>query len=374
MMKYTNLTLLLMCAGLASCFKAEPLNSEADITGAYVHVDNPKDLFYNPSDTMAFIATDLKSQEIVFNNALRYADITNIAPHFTLSPGATITPASGTPQDFSQGGIIYKVTSEDGQWSREYNVRFAKLNQVYQYSFEKYTLSASGNYYIWSDLPETETPNWSTANAGFEFARSKTAKIEDYPTTPDPNGYKGSCVKLTTCSTGSWGALTNKRIAAGNLYLGTFDLGKALTETLKSTRFGTPTDRKPQRFSGFYKYKPGEELQENGKVVDGEDMGALYAVVYKNHDAAGNAVVLTGEDVTTSPQLVAMARVDMHNTDEWTSFDIPFAYTQDLDKETLKNGGYSFSVVCSSSENGDKYLGALGSTLWVDELSIQIEE
>ena len=115
-------------------------------------------------------------------------------------------------------------------------------------------------------------------------------------------------------------------------------------------------------------------MQENGKVVDGEDMGALYAVVYKNHDAAGNAVVLTGEDVTTSPQLVAMARVDMHNTDEWTSFDIPFAYTQDLDKETLKNGGYSFSVVCSSSENGDKYLGALGSTLWVDELSIQIEE
>ncbi len=375
MMKYTNLALLLMCAGLASCFKAEPLNYEADITSAYVHIDNPKDIFYNPSDTMAYIATDLTSWEIVFNNALRYADITNIAPRFTLSPGATITPASGTPQDFSQGGIIYKVTSEDGQWSREYNVRFAKLNQVYQYSFENYTLSASGNYYIWSDLPETETPNWSTANAGFEFARSKTAKIEDYPTTPDPHGYKGSCVKLTTCSTGSWGALTNKRIAAGNLYLGTFDLGKALTETLKSTRFGMPTDRKPQRFSGYYKYKPGADLQNNGTPIDGEDKGAIYALVYENHDADGNAVVLTGEDVTTSPQLVAMARVEnMHNTDEWTHFDIPFVYTQDIDYTTLMNGGYSFSVICSSSENGDQYIGALGSTLWVDELSIQIEE
>lgn len=374
-MKYTNLALLLICAGLASCFKAEPLNNEADITAAYIHVDNPKDFFYNPSDTMAFIATDLKSQEIVFNNALRYADITNIAPHFSLSSGATITPASGTPLDFSHGGIIYKVTSEDGQWSREYTVRFAKLNQVYQYSFENYKLSESGNYYIWSDMPDTETPNWSTANAGFELARKKSAKIEDYPTTPDTNGYKGACVKLTTCSTGSWGVLTNKRIAAGNLYIGTFDLGKALTETLKSTRFGTTTDRKPLRFTGYYKYKAGEELQENGTVVDGEDMGALYAVVYKNHDAKGNAVVLTGEDITTSPQLVAMARVEnLHNTDDWTHFDIPFAYTKDIDKETLANGGYSFSIVCSSSKDGDRYIGALGSTLWMDELSIQIEE
>ncbi len=373
-MKYINLALLLMCGGLASCFKAEPLNSEADITSAYVHVDNPKDFFYNSSDTAAFIATDLKSQEIVFNNALQYADITSMAPCFTVSPGATITPASGTPQDFSQGGIIYKVTSEDGQWSREYTVRFAKLNQVYQYSFEKYTLSESGNYYIWSDLPDTETPNWSTANAGFELARKKSAKIEDYPTTPDANGYKGACVKLTTCSTGSWGVLTNKRIAAGNLYIGSFDLGKALTETLKSTRFGATTDRKPLRFSGYYKYQPGEELQENGTVIEGVDNGALYAVVYKNHDAKGNAVVLTGEDITTSPQLVAMARVDVQKNEEWKNFDVPFAYTQDIDKELLANGGYSFSVVCSSSENGDRYIGALGSTLWVDELSIQIEE
>ncbi len=374
-MKYTNLALLLMCAGLASCFKAEPLNNEADITGAFVHIDNPKDVFYNPSDTLAAITTDLKSNEIVFNNALRYADITNIAPCFTLSQGATITPASGTPQDFSQGGHIYKVTSEDGQWSREYTVRFAKLNQVYQYHFENYKLSESGNYYIWSDLPDGETPNWSTANAGFEFARKKTAKIEDYPTLPDANGYEGSCVKLTTCDTGSWGVFSNKRIAAGNLYLGTFDLGMALTQTLKSTLFGTPTDRKPQRFSGYYKYQPGEQLKNNGTAIDGEDLGAVYAVVYKNHDAYGNAVVLTGEDITSSPQLVAMARVeDLHKTAEWTHFDIPFTYSQELDKETLANGGYSFSVVCSSSKDGDQYIGALGSTLWVDELSIQIEE
>ncbi len=374
-MRHIYSALLLTSICLTSCFKDEPLNSEADITAAYVHVDDPTSVFYNSTDTAAYITFDYSSSDIVFTNALRYADITNIAPCFTLSPGATIYPPSGTPQDFSQGGHIYKVTSEDGKWTREYTVRFAKLRQVYQYNFENYKLSDSGNYYIWSDLPDDETPNWSTANAGFEVARQKTAKIEDYPTTPDANGYEGSCVKLTTCSTGSWGLITNKRIAAGNLYLGTFDLSKALTETLKSTRFGTPTDRKPLRFTGYYKYKPGEQLTDNGKAVEGVDKGSVYAVVYKNHDALGNAVVLTGEDVTTSPQLVAMAKVeDVENTDDWIYFDVPFVYSEEINYDTLLNMGYNLSIICSSSEHGDVYKGAIGSTLWVDELSIQIEE
>lgn len=365
---------MVVCTLFSSCFKDDPLNSEADITAAFIHTDNPKAVFYNLSDTAATITRDYASSEIVFDNALRYADITDIAPQFTLSPGATITPASGTPQDFSQGGHIYKVTSEDGKWTREYNVRFSKLNQVYKYDFENYKLSNSGNYYIWSDFAEGETPNWSSANEGFEIARSKASK-EEYPTTPDGNGFEGACVKLTTCSTGPWGIISHKRIAAGNLFLGTFDLSKALTETLLSTRFGLPTDKKPLRFSGYYKYQRGAVMTNNGEEIDCEDNGSIYAIVYKNHDDQGNSVVLTGEDVTTSPQLVGMARLtDMQNTDKWTHFDIPFVYTEEIDTELLQNMGYSFAIICSSSENGDRYQGAIGSTLWVDSFAIDIEE
>ena len=43
---------------LTSCFKDEPLNAECDIEQAYIHVDNPTDIFYQASDTLADINLD----------------------------------------------------------------------------------------------------------------------------------------------------------------------------------------------------------------------------------------------------------------------------------------------------------------------------
>lgn len=360
---------------LTSCFKEEPLNSECDITAAVVRTDNPDALFYNASDTSANIMRDYASQDIVFNNVVLNADLTNIAPYFKLTPGAVIMPESGTPRDFSKGGQPYQVTSEDGRWTKVYTVRFAKPQHYYNYDFENYFLNDKGKYYVWSDLPQGETPNWSTANAGFGMARN-TAKPEEYPTTPDPNGYEGACVKLTTVSTGPFGKFSKKPIAAGNLFLGTFDLSKALVQTLQSTRFGLPFNKKPLRFTGYYKYKPGEKMQDkNSNIIAGSDSASVYAVMYKNHDADGNSVVLTGEDVMSSPLRVALAKVkDVKYTSQWTPFDIEFNYWEPLDMQLLDGFGYNLAIVCSSSKDGDIYKGAIGSTLWVDKLSIVIEE
>ena len=363
------------CVVLSSCFKEEPLGSECDIMAASVHLSDPAAVFYNASDTSAFITQDYASSDIVFNNVVKAADLAHQSPRFTITPGAVISPESGTERDFSQGAQTYKVTSEDGKWSRLYTVRFAQPQHYYQYDFENYFLSDNQKYYVWSDMPSGETPNWCTANAGFSVARSK-AKPEEYPTTPDENGYEGACVKLTTVSTGSWGVMTNKRIAAGNLFLGSFDLSKALTKTLQSTLFGLPTDKKPLCFTGYYKYQRGEKLQDkSGNEIAGQDNATMYAVVYKNHDADGNSVVLTGEDIMSSPLRVGMAKVtEIKNTTEWTYFDVAFDYWEEIDADTLANLGYNLAILCSSSENGDLYQGALGSTLWVDKLSIGVEE
>lgn len=363
------------CAVLTSCFKEEPLGSECDIMEASVHLSDPTAVFYNASDTSAFITQDYASTDIVFNNVVKAADLAHMAPRFTITPGAVISPASGTERDFSQGAQTYTVTSEDGNWSRTYTVRFAQPQHFYQYDFDNYFLSDNGKYYVWSDMPAGETPNWCSANAGYGVAKSKAAP-EDYPTTPDENGYEGACVKLTTVSTGSWGVMTNKRIAAGNLFLGSFDLSKALTQTLQSTLFGVPTDKKPLCFTGYYKYQRGEKLQDkSGNEIEGEDNAAIYAVVYKNHDADGNSVVLTGENIMNSPLRVGMAKLyDIKNTTEWTYFDVAFDYWEDIDMNTLQNLGYNLAILCSSSENGDLYQGALGSTLWIDKLSIGVEE
>lgn len=379
-MKTKKITLLALAAAttmLTSCFKAEPLNMECDIQEAMVA---NTELFLHESDAKADISKDYFSNTIVFNNVRKQADLTAVAPEFVLTPGATIVPASGTPLDFSDTkGNKYVVTSEDGQWSRTYTVKFSRVEipdptTSVEYQFENYFLSENGKYYVWSDLGPDETPNWCSANAGFGIARSN-AKPTEYPTTPDLAGYEGACVKLTTSSTGSWGAMTNKRLAAGNLFLGTFDLSKALSATLQSTRFGLPTYKKPIRFTGYYKYTPGAQMQDKGgNNIEGTDEGAIYAVLYKNHTPDGQAFTLTGEDVMTSPQRVAMARLPkVSATEYWTAFDIEFKYWDNVDPEAIANLEYNLAIVCSSSKDGDFYQGAIGSTLWVDKLGIEFE-
>ena len=112
-----------------------------------------------------------------------------------------------------------------------------------------------------------------------------------------------------------------------------------------------------------------------GNNIEGTDEAAIYALVYKNHDMAGNAVVLNGENIMTSPNRIGMARLyDIKHNEDWTAFDVAFDYWENIDADILKHSGYNLVVLCSSSKDGDMYQGAIGSTLWIDKLAIVVEE
>ena len=106
----------LMCT---SCFGEEPDSCEADIETARLHVANPGDFFFQATDSLQTVY----STDSVITFAVRsHADVSALAPVFTLSPGATISPASGSTHDFGQGPVYYTVTSQDGKWQRRYRV------------------------------------------------------------------------------------------------------------------------------------------------------------------------------------------------------------------------------------------------------------
>lgn len=379
-MKFTSILLsIAVCSSLTSCFKDEPLNAECDIEQAYVHTDNPSETFFAASDTLVNVPSDLT--KITFN-VKPGADLTAMAPMFKLTEGATIEPENGSVHDFSNDkSVTYKVTSQDGQWSRTYAVTFKTQTSVGKYDFENFRLvkgSAGGEYYEWSDLNDEGEwlGNWATGNPGYNISMS-LADAYGYPTAPYNEGYYGHAVKLETRSTGLLGAMVHMGIAAGNLFIGYFDVIKALTSTLKATNFGKPFDRKPLRFTGWYKYKPGKDfIDKDGNVIpDQTDQADIYAVFYRNHDSNGNPVMLYGDDVLTNKNIVAIARIDKVNTtDEWTKFDINFNYTADVDPTELANRGYNLAVVFTSSNQGASFCGAIGSTLIVDEVEVVCEE
>ena len=377
-MKFHRLLLLAaLCPMLSSCFKDEPANAECDIEVAWVHAEEPEKMFYNLTDTLVKV---LYTDNLITFNVRSSADLSALAPQFIITPNATIEPASGSVQDFSHGPVTYKVTSEDRQWSREYYVSFNIVTRTetdtLRFDFEDYQVNSS-YYYTWND----SRFRWSTGNPGYllcgmatEYADGQySTNPEKFPSVALPDGYKGSGVKLTTLSTGAWGAMKGMRIAAGNLFIGTFDATQAMTDARKATNFGAPFDRRPTKLRGHYKFAPGNDYQDaDGNIKPGEaDIADIYAVFYRNHDENGNAIMLDGDDVKSSPHIIGMAQVTgIQTTDEWTEFEAEFEFNEEIDQTLLDNRGYNIAIVFSSSVNGAYFEGAIGSTLMVDEVEL----
>lgn len=370
---------------LSSCFKEEPLNAECDIEQAYIHADNKillNSLFTNPSDTLVNVQSDQTNIEFTMRP---FATLTKQAPIFRLTPGATISPESGSLQDFSKGPVTYTVTSEDKQWSRTYQVSIKKgqtaMPNEIEFEFEDAYISKG--YYNWQEnWNGNKLDIWATGNSGFKMSNS-SSKPEKYPTVMIENGHRGKGVQLTTRRTSGLADAVKKPIAAGNLFIGQFDATDALFDAMKATKFGHPFcfSAKPAKLEGWYKYQAGENFTDkNMKPLDRHDYGTIYAVLYENIDEKGNAVLLYGDNVQTSKQIVALAlvgenqddngKVAIGNTPEWHHFSVDFEYKKTIDPIKLKNGGYSLAIVSSSSSDGANFLGAVESTLWIDSFKL----
>ena len=359
-----------------SCFGDEPDYCEADIETAILHVSDPAAFFFQPTDSLQTVF----STDSVITFAVRGdADVTALSPVFTLSPGATIEPASGSTHDFSRGAVSYTVTSQDGKWHRHYRVNVVPtmitVADTLYFDFEHFELeTATQRYYMWHNvLPDGSLGNdWATANDGYRISMG-SAKPEDYPTTPLLNSYDGAGVCLTTRDTGPFGRMANKRLAAGNMFLGTFDIRIAMSDHLHATRFGIPFTSRPERYTGYYTFEPGPTVQDfYGNPIAGRtDSASVYAVFYRNHDAQGNEVVLYGDNVLSSDLLVAVANMGyVTPTTQWTPWDVKFEYREEIDEQLLANRGYSLAIVFSSSASGGDFIGAIGSRLCVDKVRL----
>lgn len=372
-MKLNNLAAYLLLGFIAtSCIQDEAPNAEADILTCTVPGDalNREPIIENDKITLI-----LKKE----------TDITVLAPQFTLTPGATINPESGTIQDFSEPQY-YEVISEDRQWKKRYKVEASYsgvTNSVYH--FENARLSSTGSYqeFYETDLHGKESMRWASGNPGFAMTGVKGG-YDAYPTYQSDNGYKGKCLALTTRKTGVLGSSVNMPIAAGNLFIGTFDVLNVLQNALTATKFGSQFEDIPTYLKGYYKYKSGETfyvLDKNAKdklqpVPGRKDIFDIYAVFFESTDDMKN---LDGTNVLneSNPNILAVARIDnAKETDEWTEFYLPFVFRAGkiIDSGKLAAGKYSITIVFASSIRGDYFEGAPGSTLYIDEVELGSQE
>ncbi|NDV83210.1 PCMD domain-containing protein [Bacteroides sp. 51] len=366
MKKRLILWLCLAIPMLSSCIKDEPLSREADIIE--IIVDDPT--FIDRS-----ISEDNRIELIMADTA----DLTKITPILTLTPYATVIPASGTTFDLSnQKEVEYTVTSQNGAFQKKYTLKIGEMRKVYD--FEEWTMAGTGKY----PFPILTDPTWSNANSGIVTALVIGAlkDFERYPTKDTTLCVSGEYA--ASLQTIKGGKIIGKSypIFAGNLFRGDFSAN--MTNPLKSLKLGRnhPQEAgKPIAFKGFYKYTPGPVMTgADGEVIpDRTDEMSMYAAIFRvTKGALPSEEFLDGETILTSKQVVARAEwspeaegmIEKEAINGFTEFSIPFLYTDTID---YKRYDYRLTIVCSSSKDGNLYQGAVGSNLLVDDLAIACE-
>ncbi len=401
---------------LSSCSE-EPLNAECDIESVSLHLDEPSRYFYHDYDTLQVVPSTMSDITFIIRS---YENVGSLPVTLKVTPGARIYREiyndktnefhNGQMLDFSDEQVQQLVVvSEDGKWSREYNICVrhdlpSEGNMTFD--FNDYGLDDSGKYYIWNITDENAINGlfggagdmtWKNGNPGYKLSKS-SAKPLDYPSTPvvggGPDG--SDCVKLETMDTGAFGNMVNMRMAAGSMFLGEFDVANALKDALKATRFGLPFTHKPVKFSAWLKYEPSNRFYQDkmGKPMDGIiDEPDAYIVVYRNQDEQGNRVVLDGNDVLTNKYIVGMARLPHHTyldedgvrrdqlgsdpihglTSEWQKVEMDVEYSEELDPGILANKGYSLVIGFACSWQGAYFKGSIGNKLYIDNVSVICE-
>lgn len=118
-------------------------------------------------------------------NMVEGTDVTALVPVITVSTGATISPASGTAQDFSSP-VAYEVTAEDGTTKKTWNasVNFVVDKEILlNEDFETVTSDSDIDLTNWSIFAEVGTRNW----IGKSFSGNKYAQASSYGSSDDEN-------------------------------------------------------------------------------------------------------------------------------------------------------------------------------------------
>ena len=297
-------------------------------------------------------------------------DVSALVPTIEVSAGATVTPASGSAVSFASGSATFTVVAEDGT-SKAYTVS-CNMGSLIQYDFETWATPEGAM------SPEVVNPEgWATCNDAVALIKNLGSLggityTGEYPVRQTTDAHSGSTAAMLESVDTQGGNIfgqTIPKVTAGSMFLGTFNAFAAMTDPMATTEFGIFYDKKPVKVSGYYKYTPGAEFYNAAGELqaDQKDACAISAVLY---EVESEDETLNGSTIYTSDKIVAMASFSSGETvAEYTPFELNLEYVKDYDASKT----YKFAVIFSASADGAAYNAAVGSTLYIDDVTIENE-
>ena len=292
-------------------------------------------------------------------------DLTALVPTIEVSQGATVTPASGSAIDLSNGkSVTFTVVAENGT---ENTYTVSASGSIYFYDFETWEAGT-----MYDDI--LNPAGWATCNDAVALIKNMGALggityTGEYPVRPTDNGLEGKGAIIESVYT-TGGNIFGQKIPAvtsGTIFLGTFNAFAAMTDPMATTEFGILFNDKPLTVSGWLKYTPGTDFyDENGNIIDQQDLGTVNAVLY---EVTSEDETLNGSNIYTSEAICATGSFETAGVAEFTEFSFDLNYVKDYDPAKT----YKLAVIFAASKEGNQYRAASGSIMVVDSVTIICE-
>lgn len=300
------------------------------------------------------------------------AKVDSIVLHVKGQPNVQLTKAQidGTqPIDFSplkdgkNDYIKYHLSAEDPNYVGSFIVYVERM-PVVNFVFDMAT---------WID---GEPQGLATSNSAASMFPIFDIHL---PTAPVVQGTDNAAVITTyrtVSSTNPNGMIPG--VTAGTLFNGIFKI-TSITNPLSSTKFGEAYTKKPKEFKFTYKYTPGTTYYKtvtvnsvnDTEIIEGKvDECSITAYLYEvgNYDES-----LDGSNINdaSSKVILKAALANGVAQSDYKTVTVPFEETGKGSYDPTKK--YKLAIVCSSSKDGDKFMGADGSKLFVKYLEVVSE-
>lgn len=296
-------------------------------------------------------------------------DLSKLMPTIEVSEKATVTPASGAVQDFSNGKTVtYTVTAENGT---KVTYTASVYGNVTSYDFENWSYDTS----MYPEENQIYMANgWASCNNAVALIKymgawSGITYTGEYPIRPSDDAFTGEKAALLESVDTQGGNIFGQKVpkvTAASIFLGSFNAMAAISDPMATTSFGIMYDKQPLKVTGYYKYTPGTEFYNaNGELQEGvTDKCAMSAVLY---EVSSEDETLNGSNIYTSDKIVAKAVFTSDKSvDTYTPFELNLEYAKAYDSSKK----YKFAIIFSASADGASYNAAVGSKLLIDNVSV----
>ena len=262
--------------------------------------------------------------------------------------------------------MVYEYQLTDGEISIAKG-EFTTETEIalYNGSFEIWNKSGDTWYPETAEKAGNTTSFWNTSNPGTSQGMGAIGGAVN-PTTGVTTPIHGGTYAAELKSTEKLSVF-----AAASLYTGSF---MGLSGMSANMEFGKAFTTRPTGLHGYYKYTPAvinkvDRTPAGGTIVQGETMDqcAIFIALAKKTFTFNNKNEDQYIQYATDPNIIAYGELPSGAATEgdgYVEFNIPLKYKNLTDQPT------HIIVVCSSSKYGDYMTGGVGSTLYVDDLSL----